>query len=61
MDETDFEGSLILEKLAQVDKLEDFYEAVDADDFHRVVSLLRSAELDEEEISMVLKLMESDS
>ena len=31
MDENDFEGTLVLEKLAEVDQLDDFYEAVDAD------------------------------
>ena len=29
MNESDFEGTLVLEKLARIDKLEEFLEAVD--------------------------------
>ena len=32
MDETDFEGTLVLEQLAAVDRVDEFFEAVDADD-----------------------------
>ncbi len=52
---SDFEGSLVLEKLAAMELVEDFLEAVDSDDTHRVISLLRQADVDDETISTVLK------
>jgi hypothetical protein len=57
MDEEDFEGTLVLEKLATIDKVDEFFEAVDADDFNRAASLMRRAEIDSETISLVLKKM----
>ncbi len=54
---SDFEGSLVLEKLAALNLVDDFLEAVDSDDIHRVMSLLRQAEIDDEMISLVLKEM----
>lgn len=39
-----FEGSLVLEKLSLVGLVEEFYEAVDADDSVRIVKLLREAD-----------------
>lgn len=55
MELENFEGSLILEQLAAIGLVEDFYEAVDADDVGRVVSLLRQAQVDEPTISELLK------
>lgn len=46
MDETDFEGTLVLEKLAEIDKLDDFFQAIDADDFARAKSLMKKANID---------------
>lgn len=57
MDETDFEGTLVLEKLAEIDKLDDFFQAIDADDFARAKSLMKKANVDTQTISMVLKKM----
>lgn len=57
MDESDFEGSLVLEKLAAINKVDAFLEAVDADDFGRASSLMRKANIDAETISIVLKKM----
>lgn len=57
MDSNDFEGSLVLEKLASLDLVDDFFEAVDSDNFKEVVSLLRQADVDEETITMVLNKM----
>lgn len=57
MDEQDFEGTLVLEKLAQIDKLDAFMEAVDADDLTKAASLMRKAEVDAEAIAIVLKKM----
>lgn len=55
--EEDFEGTLVLEKLAQIDKVDEFFEAVDADDFNRASSLMRKAGVDPETIAIVLKKM----
>lgn len=57
MDESDFEGTLVLERLAEIDKLDDFFEAIDADDFVLAKSLMRRARIDIETIEMVLKKM----
>ncbi len=57
MDESDFEGTLVLEKLAEAGKVDDFFEAVDADDFGRAASLMRRAGVDAETIEIVLKKM----
>lgn len=57
MDESDFEGTLVLEKLAEIGKLDVFFEAIDSDDFVKAQSLMKRAHLDTETISMVLKKM----
>ena len=57
MDESDFEGSLVLEKLAEAGMVDDFFEAIDADDFKKASSLMKLANIDRETISMVLKKM----
>ncbi|MGE0614837.1 MAG: hypothetical protein AB7P04_04285 [Bacteriovoracia bacterium] len=57
MDETDFEGTLILEKLAEIGEVDAFYEAIDADDFGRAELLLRRARVDSRTITLVLRKM----
>ena len=57
MDETDFEGTLVLEKLAEIGKVDAFFEAIDSDDFERAKSLMRKAQVDSETIAFVLKKM----
>jgi hypothetical protein len=57
MDETDFEGTLVLEKLAAVALIDEFFEAVDSDDFAEASSLMKRAEVDADTIRMVLKKM----
>lgn len=57
MDEQDFEGTLVLEKLAQIDQIDAFFEAVDADDLSKAASLMRKASVDAETIAIVLKKM----
>lgn len=57
MNENDFEGTLVLEKLAEIDKLDDFFEAIDADDFTKAKSLMKRAGVDAETIMIVLKKM----
>jgi hypothetical protein len=56
-DESDFEGTLVLEKLAEIGAVDAFFEAVDADDFDRAKSLMKRAKVDAETIAIVLKQM----
>ena len=57
MDEHDFEGTLVLEKLAEINKVDAFFEAIDADDFDKAKSLMKRANIDAETIAIVLKKM----
>lgn len=57
MDENDFEGTLVLEKLSSIGKIDDFYAAIDSDDFEQAASIMRAAGVDAESISIVLKKM----
>ena len=58
MDETDFEGTLVLEQLAAAGTVEDFFEAIDADDVGRAVALMKNAEVDAATIATVVRKME---
>lgn len=61
MDDTDFEGTLVLEQLASIGQVEDFFDAVDSDDEERATALLRQAKVDAPTIALVLrKMRESD-
>jgi hypothetical protein len=61
MEETDFEGTLVLEQLAAVGKVEEFFEAIDADDVRHATQLMKSANIDASTIAIVVKKMaESD-
>lgn len=57
MDESNFEGTLVLEKLAAIGKVDSFFEAVDSDDFGRARSLMKQAKVDAETIGIVLRKM----
>ncbi|MBX3020120.1 MAG: hypothetical protein KF799_00460 [Bdellovibrionales bacterium] len=57
MDESDFEGTLVLEKLAEIGKVEDFFDAIDSDDFGKAQSLMKRAGIDPQTVAMVLKKM----
>ena len=57
MDERDFEGTLVLEQLARIDKVDEFMDAVDSDDFDRAAALMRDAGIEEATISIVLRKM----
>jgi len=57
MEESDFEGTLVLEKLAEIGKIDDFFEAIDSDDFQRAKSLMKRAGVDAETIALVLQKM----
>ncbi|MES2964100.1 MAG: hypothetical protein V4760_09445 [Bdellovibrionota bacterium] len=57
MSESDFEGTVVLEKLAEAGILDEFYEAIDADDFETAKKLMRRVGLDPETIRAVLEKM----
>ncbi|WP_413581505.1 hypothetical protein [Bdellovibrio sp. HCB288] len=57
MDESDFEGTEVLEQIAAIGKLDDFFEAIDSDDFSRAVSLMKKAQIDSETIEIVVRKM----
>jgi hypothetical protein len=57
MNESDFEGTLVLERLAEIGKVDDFFEAIDSDDFDRAKGLMKRAGLDSVTIAIVLKKM----
>jgi hypothetical protein len=57
MNEIDFEGTIVLEQLAAIGKVDEFYEAIDADDVQRAVSLMRDANIDASTIAIVVKKM----
>ncbi|HVT07702.1 MAG TPA: hypothetical protein VHO67_09595 [Polyangia bacterium] len=58
MDETDFEGSLVLEQLAAIDEVDAFFEAIDADDVDRATRLMKRANIDAATIATVVRKME---
>lgn len=61
MDEADFEGTLVLEQLAGIDAVEDFFDAIDADDVARATRLMKRANVDAATIAVVVKkMLESD-
>ena len=59
MDESDFEGTIVLEALAEIGRLEDFFDAIDADDTDRAVSLMKRAKIDGPTIAMVVKKLKA--
>ncbi len=62
MDETDFEGTLVLEQLAAIDRVDEFFEAIDSDDVQRAAALMREADVDAATIAIVLgKIEEGDA
>ena len=61
MDEDDFEGSLVLEQLAAIDKVDDFFDAIDADDVARATELMRRANVDGSAIAIVVRKMEDSN
>ena len=59
MDESDFEGTLVLEQLAAIGKVDDFFDAVDSDDTQRATTLMKQAGVDASTMATVIKKMES--
>ena len=53
-----FEGTLVLERLAAVGKVEDFFDAIDSDDVQRATTLMRLAGIDASTIATVIRKME---
>ena len=56
--EPDFEGTLVLEKLAAIDKVDEFLDAVDSDDVARASRLMRAARVDATTIATVVRKIE---
>jgi hypothetical protein len=52
-----WDGTLVLEKLAAIDKVDDFFNAVDEDDFALAQKLMKAARVDAETIAHVLRMM----
>ena len=59
MDAEDFEGTLVLEKLAEIDGLDIFFEMIDNDDFKSAAALMRTAKIDEPTIAIVVEKMKA--
>lgn len=57
MDEGIFEGTLVLEKLAEIGKVDEFFDAIDSDDFSKATSLMKSAKVDTKTIAIVIQKM----
>jgi len=59
MDETDFEGTLVLEDLAALDKVDEFFDAIDSDDVGRATALMKAAGIDATTIATVIRKIEN--
>ncbi len=57
MDEADFDGTVVLELLAASGEVDEFFEAVDADDVDRAVRLMRRAGVDPSTVAIVVRKM----
>lgn len=55
MDENDFEGTLVLEKLAAIGLVEDFFDAIDSDDIEKAILLMKKAQVSVEAMKLVIK------
>ena len=58
MDDSDFEGTLVLEQLAAIDQVDEFFEAIDSDDVDRAKTLMRRAGVDAATMAIVVRKME---
>lgn len=59
MDESDFEGTLVLEQLAAIGRVDDFFDAIDADDFAQATRLMQHAGIDARTIAVVVRKMKT--
>jgi hypothetical protein len=58
MNENEFEGTLVLEQLAAIGKVDEFFNAVDADDIRQATQLMKRAGVDASTIAAVVRKME---
>ena len=58
MDEEDFEGTLVLEQLAAIGMVEDFFDAIDSDDVGRATALMKRANVEASTIAIVVRKIE---
>jgi hypothetical protein len=58
MDDSDFEGTLVLEQLAAIDQVEAFFDAIDSDDGERAAALMKRAGVDAPTMATVLRKMQ---
>jgi len=59
MDENDFDGTLVLEQLAAIGQIEEFFDAIDADDVARATALMKRADIDASTIATVVRKIEA--
>jgi hypothetical protein len=59
MNEEDFEGTLVLEKIAEIGETDTFFEALDGDNFKKAAALMKRAGIDNETIEIVLRKMKA--
>jgi len=59
MEEEAFEGTLVLEQLAAIGLRDEFFDAIDSDDFQKAKALMKRAGVDAETIQTVLEKMEA--
>lgn len=57
MDESNFEGTLVLEMLAEIGKVDEFFAAIDADNFGIAQALMKDAGVDMKTIAIVMHQM----
>jgi hypothetical protein len=57
VDESDFEGTIVLERLAEIGELDAFWQAIDDDDLNRASRLMKAARIHSETIAVVLQKM----
>lgn len=58
MNDVDFEGTLVLERLAEIGKVDDFFDAIDSDDVERATALMKRAGLDATTVATVVRKLE---
>ncbi len=55
MNKDEYEGSSVLEILAQEGLIDDFYEAVDSDNIEKAISVMRKAQIEEDVIELTIR------
>ena len=58
VDESSFEGTIVLERLARIDRVEEFMAAVDSENSEKATELMKVAGIDDNTIAIVLKKMQ---